>query len=107
MLKYIRRLKNMRILTESKLKNPIGTENGFRYNYTALRSHGAPCSCSCCSHRKYDRVVAKRLAIEQINHDLNFWQSDLDDNDPMHVYYEKYSDIDIDLELFPGQLYAA
>lgn len=47
MLKYKRRLKNLRIVD--------GTGN-----YYAYRSHGKPCSCGMCSYLKYDRAKASR-----------------------------------------------
>lgn len=48
MLKYRRRLR----------KYGLNEKEG---NFYAFRSHGAPCSCSMCSHVKYKRAKLKDL----------------------------------------------
>lgn len=34
--------------------------------FYAFRSHGAPCSCSLCSHTKYNRAKVKLLTFEEL-----------------------------------------
>jgi len=58
-LKYKKRLKLIKAPKEC-VKNPKATVNGVPHNYTAYRSHGAPCSCSVCSHQKYERAKVNR-----------------------------------------------
>jgi hypothetical protein len=71
MLHYKRRLKKMGKLSYKVLYLPIGESKGIRYNFSAYRSHGAPCSCFLCSHRKYSRAQYKlsRADLKEIRED--------------------------------------
>lgn len=59
MLKYKKRLKNIKQLTCKKLTNPKGVENGIIYNLTSYKTSGKPCSCAVCSPYKYNRAKQK------------------------------------------------
>lgn len=61
-LKYKKRLKQLKLLTNQRLMNP--KDKGW--NLTGYKNHGAPCSCMFCSNEKYNRARMKR---EKIDHD--------------------------------------
>lgn len=60
MLKYKRRLNN------------LGLKESPNSNLYAYRSHGSPCSCYMCSHKKYNRSKEKNTLKNEIDFDLSY-----------------------------------
>lgn len=52
-------------LSAEAVANPVGVKNGIQYNYAGFKTTSTPCSCSVCSHRKYNRAKVKRYGDYQ------------------------------------------